>query len=72
MSTTVPVQTECPIVSFKWKDYDVVVYTLNIDDGFEFSAIDYCGEQWNNRMGGREETELYEFTIQYLKQLDMT
>lgn len=59
-----------PIVTFQWKDYTVTVFSIDDADGFVFSAIDYCGEQWNNLMGSKEETELYNFTIEKIEERD--
>lgn len=57
-----------PIISFPWKDYNITVFSIDNDDGFVFSAIDYCGEEYNERMGSKEETELYNFTIEKLEE----
>lgn len=58
-----------PIITFQWKDYTISVYSIDNDDGFVFSAIDYCGEEYNERMSSREEYNLYNYTIEKLEQM---
>lgn len=57
-------------IAFCWKDYTVTVYSIDNDDGFIFSAIDYEGKEWNELMGSKEETQLFNFTIEKLEQMN--
>lgn len=58
------------IISFQWKDYAIAVFSIDSDDGFVFSAVNYCGEEYNEKMSSREECELFNFTIKKLKEMD--